>query len=29
MSLGIISEALSSITGFYTWKYNSLLVKEY
>jgi hypothetical protein len=29
MSSGIISEALSSITGFYTWKYSSLLVKEY
>jgi hypothetical protein len=29
MSLGIMSEVLSSITGFYTWKYSSLLVKEY
>jgi hypothetical protein len=29
MSSGFMSEALSSITGFYTWKYNSLLVKEY
>jgi hypothetical protein len=24
-----MSEALSSIIGFYTWKYSSLLVKEY
>jgi hypothetical protein len=24
-----MSEALLSITGFYTWKYSSLLVKEY
>jgi hypothetical protein len=29
VSSGVISEALSSITGFYTWKYNSLLVKKY
>jgi hypothetical protein len=29
MLLGFIFEALSSIMGFYTWKYNSLLVKEY
>jgi hypothetical protein len=29
VSSGIMSEALSSITGFYTWKYSSLLVKEY
>jgi hypothetical protein len=29
MLLGIISEALSGITGFYTWKYSLLLVKEY
>jgi hypothetical protein len=29
MSLGVISEALSNITGFYIWKYSSLLVKEY
>jgi hypothetical protein len=29
MLSGIMSEALSSITGFYTWKYSSLLVKEY
>jgi hypothetical protein len=28
-SSGFMSEALSSITGFYTWKYSSLLVKEY
>jgi hypothetical protein len=26
---GFMSEALSGITGFYTWKYSSLLVKEY
>jgi hypothetical protein len=29
MLSGIISEALSNIMGFYTWKYNLLLVKEY
>jgi hypothetical protein len=29
ISSGIMSEVLSSITGFYTWKYSSLLVKEY
>jgi hypothetical protein len=29
MLLGFISKALSSIIGFYTWKYSSLLVKEY
>jgi hypothetical protein len=29
MSSGFISEALSSIIGFYIWKYNLLLVKEY
>jgi hypothetical protein len=29
VSLGVMSEAPSSITGFYTWKYSSLLVKEY
>jgi hypothetical protein len=29
VSLGVMSEALSSIIGFYTWKYNSLRVKEY
>jgi hypothetical protein len=29
MSSGIMSEALSSIMGFYTWKYNLLLIKEY
>jgi hypothetical protein len=29
MSSGIMSEALSSITVSYTWKYSSLLVKEY
>jgi hypothetical protein len=29
MLLGFMSEALSSIMGFYTWKYSLLLVKEY
>jgi hypothetical protein len=29
VSLGFMSEALSCITGFYTLKYSSLLVKEY
>jgi hypothetical protein len=29
MSSGVMSEALPSITGFYTWKYSLLLVKEY
>jgi hypothetical protein len=29
MSSGIMSEALSCITGSYTWKYSLLLVKEY
>jgi hypothetical protein len=29
MLSGFMSEALSSITGFYTWEYSSLLVKEY
>jgi hypothetical protein len=29
MLSGIISEALLDITGFYTWKYSLLLVKEY
>jgi hypothetical protein len=29
MSSGIMSEALSNITGFYTRKYSLLLVKEY
>jgi hypothetical protein len=29
ISSGLMSEALSGITGFYTWEYSSLLVKEY
>jgi hypothetical protein len=29
VSSGVMYEAPSSITGFYTWKYSSLLVKEY
>jgi hypothetical protein len=29
MLSGFISEALLNITGLYTWKYSSLLVKEY
>jgi hypothetical protein len=29
VSSGFVSEALSSITGFYTWECSSLLVKEY
>jgi hypothetical protein len=29
ISSGFMFEALPGITGFYTWKYSSLLVKEY
>jgi hypothetical protein len=29
VSSGVISEALSNITGFYTWEYSLLLVKKY
>jgi hypothetical protein len=29
VSSGFMSEALSSIMGFYTWEYSLLLVKEY
>jgi hypothetical protein len=29
VSSGFISEALPGIIGFSTWKYSSLLVKEY
>jgi hypothetical protein len=29
VSSGFMSEALPGIIGFYTWKYSSLLVKEY
>jgi hypothetical protein len=29
MLSGVMSEVLSSIMGFYTWKYSLLLVKQY